>query len=602
MLTFGTAEKSPQALLEELMAEQNSHGERVQQARAAYSEEMLALRKAQEELQEKSAEELRRLNDLNRERVRKIQELKAQITEQNEAKTFEETAKLVGEIVADYAAWKHVRHYQAEAVIAQVHAYLQGEHGMLNADEMGLGKTFETIVALYIIKELHLQRTGKPAKVLWLTKSAILETDSTKNEIARWDPELKVVSVSGSKPAKEREFLFELLSTIPNALILTNYETIRTTKAAASAQWDIIVMDEVHKLKGGANPSGPTEVWKSIKEICVNAKFLIILSGTPIVNRPEEIWSYLHIFDPIRFDSANEFRRQFSQLRQIAGAQKWEVNYDRLLNFALKGKMIRRTAAEVGQELPELVEEEVLLPHNPEQAKVYKQMRERFFVWLEEQQIALSATAIIAQLTRLRQINVWPVATFKITDPETGEVNLIDLNVPDSSKIDEAMEIIEKAGGQVVLGSNFNEPMEEVKRRCLAAGLSCEIISSEYKKNMSTYETDFQQGKIDVLCVNLAMGEGMNLQKSPDKWPGGASVGITLDRWWNSARNDQFVKRIYRPGHTGTVFFYHLYCEKSVDFYVKAIIDEKDAESKQIMDSDKIRPARDWKQYLEALL
>jgi hypothetical protein len=70
--------------------------------------------------------------------------------------------------------------------------------------------------------------------------------------------------------------------------------------------------------------------------------------------------------------------------------------------------MIRRTALEVGQQLPEIQIQRVLLPHNEEQAKVYNMMRDRFFVWLDEQKTTLSANAIIAQLTRLRQIKTFP--------------------------------------------------------------------------------------------------------------------------------------------------------------------------------------------------
>ena len=53
---------------------------------------------------------------------------------------------------------------------------------------------------------------------------------------------------------------------------------------------------------------------------------------------------------------------------------------------------------------------------------------------------------------------------------------------------------------------------------------------------MGDYETDFQAGKIDVLLINMAMGEGMNLHKDAAKWPGGARAVIMLDRWWNHAK------------------------------------------------------------------
>lgn len=170
MLNFETPSKTPEQLLQELMDEQNSSASLKDEVEENYRKVLVELDRARNEAVQKRIEAIQALNARNSERIRKIAELRKQIESSKTNAAYEETAKLVGEIVADYAAWKHVRHYQAEAVVAQVHAYLSGESGILNADEMGLGKTFETIVALYIIKTLHFRKHGNPPKVLWLTK------------------------------------------------------------------------------------------------------------------------------------------------------------------------------------------------------------------------------------------------------------------------------------------------------------------------------------------------------------------------------------------------------------------------------------------------
>ena len=109
---------------------------------------------------------------------------------------------------------------------------------------------------------------------------------------------------------------------------------------------------------------------------------------------------------------------------------------------------------------------------------------------------------------------------------------------------------------------------------------------------MANLEYDFQQGKIDVLCVNSAMGEGLNLQKS-EQWPGGSSAVIFLDLWWNSARNDQCTDRVYRQGANEPVNVYHIKNEESVDQYLDLIIAKKDEEITGVTSSEKLRPA-DW--------
>ena len=78
-------------------------------------------------------------------------------------------------------------------------------------------------------------------------------------------------------------------------------------------------------------------------------------------------------------------------------------------------------------------------------------MRSDFFIWLGEQEKALSAMSILAQLTRLRQINVLPVANFKIKDDAGFVIEEIKLDVRDSSKLDEAMDIIAETADQVLI-------------------------------------------------------------------------------------------------------------------------------------------------------
>jgi hypothetical protein len=152
------------------------------------------------------------------------------------------------------------------------------------------------------------------------------------------------------------------------------------------------------------------------------------------------------------------------------------------------------------------------------------------------------------------------------------------------------------------VGCNFNEPMEELAMRLQVEGLRVAIISSDYKKEMKDFEVGFQNGEIDVLLINLAMGEGMNLHKDNTKWSGGARAVIFLDKWYNNARNDQFMKRAVRPGTNEPVFVYDLKVENSVDLYIQALCDAKSAQFDSITEDKTFRPAADWKNYLRKML
>lgn len=560
------------------------------------------LRQQLEENHAKKYKELDKARSQYDEDMSRLNALRKQKAEEEANKAFEDTVLLIKDICADFAAWHQAREYQVEDVVRIVHQYIIGSSGVMNANEMALGKTFEALVALFICTNLHTRKhNGKPPTMLWLTKKSIVQTGGTFNEARRWFPDLKIFPIKGGDTKSSREMIFDTFAKEGGICVLTNYETIKLTESARNIHWDFVIMDEVHKLKGGANASGPTAIWESVKSLSIG--FQMMLTGTPLVNRVEEIWSYLHLFDPQAFPDSKQFARQFSAFKDLSGKLQFSLQSERLLKDILKGRLIRRRATEVGLQLPPVNYEDVILPHNLEQGELYQKMRTDFFIWLEKQEKALSATSILAQLTRLRQINVLPVANFKSFDENGNEV-ITRLDVRDSSKLDEAVDIVLKTDDQVIVFCNFNEPMEELAMRLAVEGKSSAIISSAHMNKMDTYETDFQAGKIDVLLINSAMGEGMNLHKDKAKWAGGARAVITLDRWWNDARNRQMIARAVRPGENAgePVFVYNLYCEDSVDFFIKRLCDEKSAQFDALTESSELRPSDDWKNYLQDLL
>lgn len=529
------------------------------------------------------------------------QKAKEQAVAQVKQTEFEEVAEYVVDICKDLPKFSKLHPYQVEDIVSAILAYRQNKRGMLNANDMGMGKTAESAFIIHLLNACM----GRPIKVLWLTKKSLYIKGSTTKELKKWTPDVKVVSPPPGADKGTREFYTKMVSQLSDSVVfLTNYEYVRTTEACRNFEWDVVVIDEVHKLKGGANANGPTAIFTACKEMCHKAKYILMLSGTPMVNAAEEMWSYLHIFSPEKFPDMKQFRKDFMGYKEIAGQMpQLSVDPNKIMQMALKGQMIRRAAQEVGLELPELTYEYVELDHNPEQAVAYKQMADNFFVWLDEQSDAqLTATAIIAQLTRLRQINVWPSGiTMDIKDSDGNITGQATLDIKDSSKIDETMDIIESVQDQVIVGCTFNGPLKEIQRRCKQLKLRCEIISGEEKHTFDV-ESEFQQGKIDVLCINTSMGEGLNLQKNPEYWSGGASYAIILDRWWAPGRQEQFVKRIHRQGSNIPVFVYELQVKPSIDLFLEAKTDAKSEEFANIMENEEIRPASGWKEYLRGLL
>ena len=265
--------------------------------------------------------------------------LRKQKAEEEANKAFEDTIILIKEICQDFESWHMARDYQVEDVVRIVHQYIIGGSGVMNANEMALGKTKETLDALFICSELHKRKHGKAPTMLWLSKLSLIQTGGTFNEAKRWFPELKVFPIKGSDNKGSREMIFETFAAEGGICVLTNYETMRNTDAAKKIHWDFVIMDEVHKLKGGANANGPTAIWEAIKGLSMGFQFM--LTGTPLVNRIEEIWSYLHLFDPQAFPDSRRFARQFSAFKDMSGKLQFSLQSERLLKDILKGRLIQ---------------------------------------------------------------------------------------------------------------------------------------------------------------------------------------------------------------------------------------------------------------------
>jgi SNF2 family DNA or RNA helicase len=507
-----------------------------------------------------------------------------------EAQEMEKYSNQLEDIFNDLKAWPSVRHYQKEDLAVTLKAFMDKRSGVINANDMSMGKTIEAVLTMYI-----LQKFNPKAKFLWLTKDSL--TTSTPAEIMRWWPDAKIVTSAVMTGREQRNMLLEFMDMGFNILV-ANYEFVTSTPKIFEYKFDYLIIDEAHKLKGGANPGGPTNIWKAVNRLCQNVDFSIFLTGTPMVNRPEEMWSYLHIFDPTRFPNLRQFQRQFNVFKSYSDGT---ARASTTLLQLLRGQMFRRTCEEVGLELPDIQKIVRTLKMLPKQREAYDQMLKFFYIWLDEHKDEpLTATAILAQLIRLRQINVWPCdIRFEIKDDEGNVIGENFLMIEESSKIDEAMDIITELEEheQVVLFSTFNEPLFEMERRIKAAGYTCRTLTGKNTSEVGQLEKDFQQGNIKVLLMNSAVGEGLNLHKDKTKWPGGARYGIMLDKWYSPARNEQCYRRIVRPGTADKGAFYFLENESSVDTFINILNDEKTASFNTITNSEAVR--HDWKQYLK---
>jgi SNF2 family DNA or RNA helicase len=502
--------------------------------------------------------------------------------------------------------------YQFEDIVFAYDVWKQQYNGVANFNDMGLGKTFETIVWLRaVINEFYTVNSRKPL-ILWLTKKALIKT--THREIKRWDPDMKAIAFTNGGDVEKRKIVLEY-ALQANAIIITNYEALNTNKQLMNTKWDFIICDEVHKLKGGANPSGPTAIWQNLKELVHgtrevgkfvtmqdlkdrNAPFLNFLTGSPVNNHPRDMWAYLHIFNPERFNNLGKFEREFCY-----AYEQGLIDFERLITVMQK-QCIRRRKDEVKIQLPDKTHETRFVEHTDLQRKFYEKMRDEFFIELDSMDPTktITATAIIAQLTRLRQINLYPASVHMKNEDGTETA----IPCQESAKLDEALDIIEelhREGEQVVVFSaQFNEPLDRLADLLHDRGITSRILSGATSNNVDDIVEGFQQKEYDVILINMKSGgEGLNLHKNPNFWPGGSSNVIFLDLWYNPMTNVQAEDRVHRKGQVNPVMVHILQAEDSVDAFIAEILEKKQNMIAGIMEDEKLRPS-DWKEKLRGLI
>lgn len=571
---------------------------------------------------------------------------KAKLLEAQAAKDkLIQLTKDLKEIWQNLPWYEAMKEYQNEDILFILNAWNEELSGVLNANDTGLGKTFETGAALDLLSELFYRKHDRRPRVLWLTAKSLV--GQTYREHMKWNKgRIQVVvgmsalvegelytSIKLGADKKMREFQVEM-AIQNNAWIVTNYDALNTTPILTKIEWDIVIVDEVHKLKGGANcrggqckhrpedkNCGATGLWKKTKEIVNLAStkpFFMPLSATPVQNKSRDIWAVWHLFDPDRFPTPARFEREFCYEEWNEDRTKKIIKCDveRLIKV-LKHQVIRRTKKEVGLELPDKIVEYDVDSRLADEDEIYTMIRDNAFVALDSMgDKPLTITALIAMFHYLRLANISTADVhYKYTDLN-GMEHEMTLPETESSKLSRTMEKIEQLlaeGEQVVVYSTYNEPLKRLTRMINEAEFQFNGAGAVGKAKFfsgeenAKGETDaivagFQHGEFQVLCANVkAGGVGLNLQKS-EQWKGGASNIIVLDVWWNPAVMTQAEDRVHRTGQTDTCFIHYMTNEDSIDAFMAKILAEKQAMMDGLMERDEIRPAFEWAEILKGLI
>lgn len=417
--------------------------------------------------------------------------------------------------------------YQWEGVLWM--ATMRKNHkGCLLADEMGLGKTLQVLSHLYAIKD------SKGSFLIIVPTSLI---PNWQKEIDRFIPEWR-----NDITVQDR------LLINPRKIILVSYDILRLNISVYRRyNYDTIVVDEAQVVK-----NRDTQKYQTIRQL--TACHRIIMTGTPIENSINDIWSHMMFLNP---SLQGVFR---ALTRDKIGIDSPE--FIELSRKLLKPFVYRRTKEEVLQKLPGLEEEDIYIDLSSKERNIYNKVKGVFVKALQTGISGRLNSIALEGLLRLRQTcvspNLLPPSLYrgdKFMSSKMYEVlSLIKLNISSEKKI--------------LVFSQFVGALKELEVYLQKRGVGYTSLYGD-TLNRKARVDDFQNDPaIKVFLISLrAGGVGLNLTA--------ATTVILLDDWWNPAVEEQAFSRAHRIGQHHDVTVYRLVCKDTVEEKILQLQDKK---------------------------
>ncbi len=427
--------------------------------------------------------------------------------------------------------------YQVEGV-----AFLAGRGRALLADDMGLGKTLQAIAAAY-----WLHRHEQVERVLVICPASL--KGQWAREIAKFTGAQAQV-VQG--PVAERAVQYRK----GPGFYVINYELVLRDLPLINESLgpDLLILDEAQRIKNWR-----TKVASAVKR--VPARYAFVLTGTPLENRLEDLYSLMQVVDHRVLGPLWRYLVDF----HITDERGKVLGYRNLseLRRRLAPVMLRRDRGLVRDQLPERIEQRLDLALTPKQQGIHDD--------------AVYNAARLAQIMKRRPLT--PVeqnrmmAALQQARMACDAAGLVDKETEGSPKLDELEAILDElcrlSGLKAVVFSQWERMTEMVEQRVRRLGLGCVrlhggVPSASRGALVDRFRED---DAVQVFISTDAGGVGLNLQC--------ASVLVNLDIPWNPAVLDQRIARIHRLGQSQRVQVILLVAAESYEERVLGLVQGK---------------------------
>ncbi|MBQ7063223.1 MAG: DEAD/DEAH box helicase, partial [Bacteroidales bacterium] len=383
------------------------------------------------------------------------------------------------------------------------------------ADEMGLGKTIQAIGTAELLR-----REGFVENVLIVCPTSLKY--QWKREIERFTHR-EVLVVEGLHTRRREQYK------MPQPYKIVSYNSVcNDLKVLRSMETDMVIMDEVQRLK-----NWDTQIARAARHI--NAQYAVLLSGTPLENKLEELYSIVELADQFALAPYYKFRNDhilIDENGKVVGYKNLNAIKERLAHI-----MIRRRKSDVHLQLPGRMDQNLFVTMTNEQREMHEEFksgvaqlvlkwqrmhflsekdRKRLLLLLSQMRMVCDSTFILDQKSRF--------------DTKIGEL----MNILDS--------YLEGGDGKVVVFSGWERMTRLVAQELTQRGVKFEYlhggIPSAKRKDLVNNFTD--QPDCRVFLSTDEGSTGLNLQA--------ASLIVNLDLPWNPAVLEQRIARIYRIG------------------------------------------------------
>ena len=421
-------------------------------------------------------------------------------------------------------------------------AELAGGRALIG-DDMGLGKTMQSLGYVALHPEHHPALIVCPAivKYNWL------------NETQKWLGSTYTSGVidKGSSPVPDTD------------IVVINYDIMNKKKDELLERgFKTIVCDESHHLKN--HKAARTKATLDVAEQCESVLFL---SGTPVTNRPKELWTTLTTLRPTEWRGKwYDFTERYCDphekhvgggryIRDTSGSSN-----EKELHGVLRDLMIRRLKKEVMKELPDKVRDYVQVNVSDAELRKYKRLSET--LWLEAQ--SGKPGAVLNMLTELRH--------------ECGR-----MKTKFAAKY--VTDYVEQTGGPVVVFAHHKDVLREIHdivremKKEDGGRFRLRVIIGETPANKRTEIVEhFQEGRVDVLLASTtAANTGITLTR--------ADTVFFVERDWTPAVEEQAEDRVNRIGQdSGTVWAKYLTLRGTIDETFNEVVEGKRAVIKAFLD------------------